>query len=43
MTLIYTAKLGLKVCQTDVRAQKIEGSTFKIFKILLANFEVEDK
>lgn len=27
----YTAKIGLKVCFTDVGAQKINGSIFKTF------------
>ena len=43
MTLGYASKLGLKVRPTDVRAQKIDGSTLKTFEMVLASFQVEDK
>ena len=43
MTPEYTLKLTLKVCRTDVRAQKINGSTFETFEMVLASFQVEDK
>lgn len=36
--LAYSSKLGLKVCHTNIRAQKIDGSTFEMFKIVLASF-----
>ena len=39
----YALKLGLKIHHTNVEAQKIDGSTFKTFEIVLANFQVEDK
>lgn len=39
----YTLKLGLKVCFTNIKAQKINDSTFEIFEIVLASFQVEDK
>ena len=39
----YTSKLGLKVCHTDVGAQKIDGSTLETFGMVLASFQVEDK
>lgn len=38
MTSAYAAKLDLKVQPTDVRAQKINSSTFEIFGIILATF-----
>ena len=38
MALVYAAKLGLKVYYTNVRAQKIDGSIFKTFVIVLASF-----
>lgn len=38
----YTLKLDLKVRHTDIGAQKIDASTFKIFEIVLANFQVEN-
>lgn len=43
MTSAYAAKIRLKVCPTNVEAQKINGSTLDIFKIVLANFRIEDK
>lgn len=39
----YALELGLRVYQTDVRAQKINGSIFKIFEMILASFQVENK
>ena len=42
MTLGYASKLGLKVCFTNVGVQKIDGSTLKTFKIVLASFQVKD-
>lgn len=38
VTLIYITKLGLKVQKIDVRTQKIDNSSFKTFRIVLANF-----
>ena len=43
MTPAYSSKLGLQVHCTDVGAQKIDGSTFKTFGMVLASFFVEDK
>ena len=43
MTSAYASKLGLRVCRTNIGAQKIDGSTFKTFKMVLANFQVEHK
>lgn len=43
MTPTYAAKFDLKVRPTDVRAQKIDSSTFKTFEILLTNFQIDDK
>ena len=42
MTLGYVLKLGLKIRLTNVGAQKIDGSTFEIFRIVLASFQIED-
>ena len=39
----YILKLGLRVRQTNVGAQKIDGSTLKTFEIVLASFQIEDK
>ena len=41
--MAYTSKLGLKICYINVRAQKIDGFTFKIFGIVIASFQIEDK
>ena len=41
--LAYALKLALKVYSTNVEAQKIDGSTFEIFEIVLASLLVEDK
>lgn len=38
ITFTYTAKLGLKSRLINVEAQKIDCSTLKIFKMILANF-----
>ena len=42
MTPGYASKLGLKVRPTNVGAQKIDGSTFEMFGMVLASFQVED-
>lgn len=38
ISLVYASKLGLKVWHTNIRAQKVNGSIFKTFKIVLASF-----
>ena len=43
MTSAYAAKLGLQVQKTDIGAQKIDGSILEIFRIVLVDFQVEDK
>ena len=43
MTPAYASKLGLRVRQTDVGAQKIDGSTLETFGMVLASLQVEDK
>ena len=42
MTSEYASKLGLKVRPSNFGAQKIDGSTFKTFEIVLASFQIED-
>ena len=42
MTLRYALKLGLKICLTNVRVQKIDGSTLKTFEMVLASFQMKD-
>ena len=36
-------ELGLKIQKTNIKAQKIDGSTLKIFKIMIADFQMQDK
>ena len=43
MTPAFASKLGIKVCSTNVGGQKINGSTLQTFRMVLANFQVEDK
>lgn len=43
MAPAYATKLGLKVRLTNVGAQKIDGSTFEMFGIILASFWVKNK
>ena len=43
MILVYALKWGFQVYHIDIRAQKIDGSTLKIFKMVIASFQVEDK
>lgn len=43
ITIIYTTKLNLKICHTDIGAQKFDSFTFKFFKIILVSFYVKDK
>lgn len=43
ITPAYTSKLGFWARYTTVGAQKINGSTLKIFEIVLASLQMEDK
>ena len=43
MTPTYTSRLGLRARHTNVGAQKIDGSIFQTFGMVLADFQVEDK
>ena len=43
MSPAYIKRLGLKTRKTNVGAQKIDGSTYKIFGMVIADFQVEDK
>lgn len=42
ITPAYALKLGLKICHTNVQAQKIDGFTLKMFGMVLASFKVEN-
>ena len=39
----FAQKLGLKVWKTNVGAQKIDGSALKIFGMVIADLQIEDK
>lgn len=43
ITPTYTPKLGLEVWQTDVKAQRIDGSLLKNYEIFAASFQVIDR
>ena len=43
MTLAYTNKLGLQNRKTNIGAQKIDGSLFEIYKMVIVTFQVIDK
>ena len=43
MSPTYIKKLGLKTQKFNVKAQKIDGSTFKSFGMVIADFQVENK
>ena len=43
MSLAYTKKLDLKTWKTNVGAQKIDGFALKIFRMVIADFQVENK
>ncbi len=36
-------QLGLKICKTNVGAQKIDGTTLKTYRIVVSTFSVSDK
>ena len=43
MSPIFTQKLDFYIWKTNIRAQKIDGSALEIFRMVIANLEVEDK
>ena len=43
MTPTYASRLGLWARHTNVGLQKIDGSTLRTFRMVLADFQVEDK
>ena len=43
MSPAYIKKLGHKTWETNVGAQKINGSALKTFEMVIANFQIEDK
>ena len=43
MTPTYAEKLGLETRKTDVGAQKIDGSSLDMFRMVIAGFQILDK
>ena len=43
MNLALIQKLGLHIQKTNVGAQKIDGSFFEIFGMVITDFQIEDK
>ena len=43
ITLAYNKQLGLQIWKTDVEAQKINSSLLRIFEMVIAGFQVEDR
>lgn len=39
----YAASLSVKVCSTNIEAQKIDGFTLETFRMVLTSFQVKDK
>lgn len=42
MTPAYVSKLGFWVCYTNIGVEKIDGSIFETFRIVIASFQVKD-
>ena len=43
MNSAFARKLGIHIRKTNVGAQKINGSTLKTFRMVIADFQVENK
>lgn len=43
MTLAYEAKLSLKICATNIKAQKVDDFTLEMFEIVLSSCHVKNK
>ena len=43
MSPAYAEKLGFQTWKTNVGAQKIDGSTLETFRMVIADFQLEDK
>lgn len=43
MNPVYAKKLGFRIKQTDVEAQKIDGSHLEIFRMIIASFLLQNK
>ena len=43
MNSVFAWKLGCYIWKTNVKAQKIDGSTFEIFERVIADLQVTNK
>ncbi len=43
MNLAFAQQLGLKICKTNVGAQKIDGTTLETYGMIVSTFSVSDK
>ncbi len=43
MSQVFAQQLGLKICKTNVEAQKIDGNTLETYRMVVFNFSVLDK
>ena len=43
MSQAFAFQLGLKIWETNIRAQKIDSITLKTYKIVVSNFSMSDK
>lgn len=43
MTLAYIARLGLKIRPINIGTQKLKGSNFKMFEMVIASFQIDYK
>ncbi len=43
MSHTFAQQLGLKICKTNVGAQKIDGITLETYEIVVSTFSVSDK
>ena len=43
MNLIFASQLGLKIWKTNIRAQKIDGTTLETYEMIVFTFSLSDK
>ena len=43
INLVFAKQLGLKICKSNVRAQKIVGTTLETYGMVVSNFSMSDK
>ncbi len=43
MNQAFASQLGLKICKTNVGAQKLDDTTLETYEIVVSTFSVSDK